>query len=313
VSISQTSRSDRRRQSAPARPGRPRKRHARITLPAVLFTLPALVIMVIFLVYPVIQNFRYSLTTWNGITPAVSVGLANYRELIGDALFRSVLQHTLELAIFGTAASVAIGVFWAYGIDRRLPGWRTYRFTLFVPVVMPITVSGLLWSLLLGNQGPTNTIAQDLGWKNPPIWLGDIHLTLWVVIGVSVWQAAGFTMLLMLGAMEDIPREQHEAASLDGASSLRRLVSIVLPNIRGTMAIVTVLQFISLLKAFDLVFAMTQGGPGNSTDVLGTYLYQESFGELRWGYGSAVAVTMTVLLFLLSFGLYRVLLRKETS
>lgn len=262
MSISQTSPPDQRAPSAPVAPPRTRaRRRGRFTLPAVLFTLPALVIMAVFLVYPVIQNFRYSLTSWNGITAPVFIGLANYRELIGDTLFRSVLQHTLELAVFGTAASVAIGVFWAYGIDRRLPGWRTYRFTLFIPVVMPITVSGLLWSLLLGNQGPTNTIVQDLGWKNPPVWLGDIHLTLWVVIGVSVWQAAGFTMLLILGGMEDIPREQHEAASLDGAGPLRRLVSIVLPNIRGTLAIVTVLQFISLLKSFDLVFAMTQGGP----------------------------------------------------
>jgi raffinose/stachyose/melibiose transport system permease protein len=295
----------------------PLKRRARrwraTTVPAVLLTLPAIVLMVIFLLYPVLQNVRFSLTNWNGITAPVGVGLANYRELASDPLFRSVVQHTLELAVFGTAASVTIGIFWAYGIDRRLPGWRTYRFLLFVPVVVPITVSGILWSLLLGNEGPANTILQDLGWKNPPVWLGDIHLTLWVVIAVSVWQASGFTMLLVLGRMEDIPREQHEAASLDGAGSLRRLVSIVLPNIRGSVAIVTVLQFISLLKAFDLVFAMTGGGPGNATDVLGVYLYQVSFGDLRWGYGSSVAVTMTVLLFVLSFGLYRVLLIKETS
>jgi raffinose/stachyose/melibiose transport system permease protein len=311
--MSQTSRPE-KNVNLPTPPARrPRKRNRRASITAVLFMLPALILMAVFLVYPVVQNFRYSLTDWNGITSPVFVGLNNYRELVSDALFQSVVKHTLELAIFGTAASVCLGVLWAYGIDRRLPGWRTYRFLLFVPVVMPITVSGLLWSLLLGNQGPTNTIAQDLGWKNPPVWLGDIHVTLWVVIAVSIWQASGFTMLLVLGAMEDIPREQHEAASLDGASSLRRLVSIVLPNIRGTVAVVTVLQFVSLLKAFDLVFAMTQGGPGNSTDVLGTYLYEKSFGELEWGYGSAIAVTMTVLLFLLSFGLYRSLLRKETS
>jgi ABC-type sugar transport system permease subunit len=294
-------------------PARRRRARRRPSANAILFTLPALVLMGVFLVYPVVENFRYSLTNWNGISAPTFAGLANFRELFSDTLFRDVIKHTLQLAVFGTAASVAVGVLWAYGIERRLPGWRTYRFLLFVPVVIPITVSGLLWSLLLGPQGPVNVILQDLGWKNPPVWLGDVHVTLWVVIAVSVWQAAGFTMLLVLGAMEDIPREQHEAASLDGAGSLRRLVSIVLPNIRGTVSIVTVLQFISLLKAFDLVFAMTQGGPGNSTDVLGTYLYQESFSELRWGYGSAVAVVMTVLLFVLSFGLYRGLLHKETS
>lgn len=309
--MTQTSQLDRPENTAPGRRLRPRQRRARWNRS--LFLLPALILMAVFLVYPVVINFRYSLTQWNGISAPAYTGFANYRELISDSLFRSVIGHTLELAVFGTAASVTAGVFWAYGIERRLPGWRTYRFLLFVPVVIPITVSGLLWSLLLGEEGPVNIILTDLGWKNPPVWLGDVHVTLWVVIAVSVWQAAGFTMLLILGAMEDIPREQHEAASLDGAGALRRLVSIVLPNIRGTVAIVTVLQFISLLKAFDLIFAMTGGGPGDATAVLGTYLYQKAFSELSWGYGSAIAVTMTVLLFGLSFGLYRSLLRKETS
>jgi raffinose/stachyose/melibiose transport system permease protein len=278
-----------------------------------LFTAPALAFMAVFLLYPVIQNVRYSLYDWNGISKATYIGFANFREMVSDTLFRLVLKHTLELAVFGTAAAMAVGLLWAYGIERRLPGWRTYRFLLFIPVVMPITVSGVLWSLLLGTDGPVNIMLTDLGWKNPPVWLGDPKITLWVVIAVSVWQASGFTMLLILGGMEDVPRELHEAASLDGTSSLRRLRSIVIPHIRGTLAVLTVLQFISLLKAFDVVFAMTQGGPGNASDVMGTYLYEKSFVELRWGYGSAVAVVMTAVLFVLSFGLYQRLLRKESE
>src|SRR5450432_1665574 len=121
-----------------------------------LFTAPALVFMAVFLLYPVIQNVRYSLYDWNGISTATYRGFANFRELVDDQLFRMVLKHTLELAIFGTAAAMVIGLLWAYGIERRLPGWRTYRFLLFIPVVMPITVSGVLWSLLLESDGPIN-------------------------------------------------------------------------------------------------------------------------------------------------------------
>jgi ABC-type sugar transport system permease subunit len=276
-----------------------------------LFTSPALALMALFLLYPVIQNVRYSLYDWNGISAATYRGFANFRELADDQLFRMVLKHTLELAVFGTAAAMAIGLLWAYGIERRLPGWRSYRFLLFIPVVMPITVSGVLWSLLLGTDGPVQRVLIDLGWKNPPVWLGDPKITLWVVVAVSVWQASGFTMLLILGGMEDVPKELHEAASLDGSGSLRRLTSIVVPHIRGTLAVLTVLQFISLLKAFDVVFAMTQGGPGNASDVMGTYLYEKAFVEVRWGYGSAVAVVMTTVLFALSFVLYQRLLSKE--
>ena len=120
-------------------------------------------------------------------------------------------------------------------------------------------------------------------------------------------------MLLILGAMEDVPAELHDAASLDGANSLRRLVSIVVPYIRGTVATLTIVQFVGLLKAFDVVFALTKGGPGNSTQILGTYLLQKAFTESRYGYGSAVAVAMTVIMFALSFAFYRRLLGKDAS
>uniref|UniRef100_UPI0035C9D30E carbohydrate ABC transporter permease n=1 Tax=uncultured Amnibacterium sp. TaxID=1631851 RepID=UPI0035C9D30E len=176
---------------------------------------------------------------------------------------------------------------------------------------MPITISALLWALLLDTNGPVNTVLGFFGWALPPDWLGDYHIALGTVIFVAIWQASGFTMLLILGAMEDVPAELHDAASLDGATSLRRLVSIVLPHIRGTVATVTVVQFVGLLKAFDIVFALTKGGPGGSTDVFGTYLTQKAFAEGQYGYGSAIAVAMTVLLLVINFVIYRRLLGKE--
>src|SRR3712207_84596 len=120
-----------------------------------------------------------------------------------------------------------IGLLWAYGIERRLPGWRAYRFLLFIPVIMPITVSALLWALLLDVQGPANELIGIFGVDLPPDWLGDYRIAPWVVVFVAIWQASGFTMLIILGAMEDVPAELHDAGSLDGASALRRLTSIV--------------------------------------------------------------------------------------
>lgn len=295
--------------SSPARPRRHSGRPPWVVM--TLFCGPAFVLMAVFLLYPTIQSVRFSGYSWNGLSPGAWVGLSNYRELFSDSLFRSVLEHSLTLALLGTAGSVLVGLLWAYGIERRLPGWRAYRFLLFIPVVMPMTVSALLWNLLLDPTGPVNSTAASLGWSNAPAWLGDHRYALWVVVVVSIWQAGGFTMLITLGAMEDIPAEIHDAGSLDGANSLRRLLSIVIPYIRGTLATLVVIQFVGLLKAFDLVFALTKGGPGNSTDIMGTYLLQKSFTEARYGYGSAVAVAMTVVLFTISFVLYKRLMGKE--
>jgi ABC-type sugar transport system permease subunit len=119
--------------------------------------------------------------------------------------------------------------------------------------------------------------------------------------------------LLTSGYQASLPAELHDAASLDGAHSLRRLVSIVVPDIRGTLGTLVVIQFIGLLKAFDIVFAMTRGGPGYSTDVLGVFLYQKAFRESEYGYGSAVAVAMTLIMFTLSFVFYKRLLGKDAT
>ncbi|WP_433062963.1 carbohydrate ABC transporter permease [Dactylosporangium sp. CS-033363] len=308
--------SDQRPSVAATPPRGPRRRggaRRRPLLFATMFGLPAIALMAVFLVYPTIQSFRFSVYDWNGIGAATWVGLDNYRELLTDTLFRKVVGTSLILAVAGTAGSMLIGLLWAYGIERRLPGWRSYRFLLFVPVIMPTTISALLWALLLDVGGPVN---QALGWIGvdvPPDWLGDFRVAPWVVVFVAVWQASGFTMLLILGAMEDVPAELHDAASLDGAGALRRLVSIVVPYIRGTLGTLTIVQFIGLLKAFDIVFALTQGGPGHATDVLGTYLVQKAFTEGRYGYGSAVAVAMTVIMLAISFVFYRRLLGKDAQ
>lgn len=277
------------------------------------FAAPAAALLVVFLVVPTVQSVRYSFYDWNGLSRATPVGFGNYTELLADSVFRSVLWHSLLLAVFGTLGSMVVGLLWAYGIERRLPGWRAYRFLLFVPVVMPITVSAVLWALLLDTGGPVNSLLGSIGLPQGD-FLGDFRVALWVVIAVAVWQSSGFAMLLILAAMEDVPQELHDAASLDGARSLRRLTSIVLPYIRGTVGTLAVVQFVGLLKAFDLVFALTRGGPGGSTDVLGTYLTQKAFNQGRYGYGSAVAVAMTVILLLINAVLYRRLLgRQETA
>jgi ABC-type sugar transport system permease subunit len=169
--------------------------------------------------------------------------------------------------------------------------------------MVPITVVGALWVRLLEpNFGLLNTFLRSVGLDGvAKSWLGDSSIALWVLIGITIWQYSGFPMIVLLAAIEQIPGEVQEAATLDGASEAQRIRHITLPLIRPVLIGITVLQVIFSLKVFDLVWVMTRGGPGQSTDVLGTFLFNEAFFKRQYGYASAVAVAMFVIIFTVTY------------
>jgi ABC-type sugar transport system permease subunit len=180
--------------------------------------------------------------------------------------------------------------------------------------MVPITVVGALWVRILEpNFGLLNSALRGVGLDGlAKAWLGDPSIALWVLIGVTIWQYCGFPMIVLLAAMESIPEDIHEAATLDGASESQRLRHITLPLIRPVLLGIAVLQTIFALKVFDLVWVMTRGGPGQSTDVLGTFLFDEAFFKRRYGYAAAVAVAMFVIIFVITY-VYQRLSRVEDA
>jgi ABC-type sugar transport system permease subunit len=167
--------------------------------------------------------------------------------------------------------------------------------------MMSSTVVGLLWGRLLDPTfGPINSLLKALGWAQPPVWLGDPNLALFPIIAVSIWQYAGFPMIIFLAAIENIPAEIHDAATLDGVTWWQRTLQIILPLVMNVVAVVVMLQLIFSFKVFDIVWAMTTGGPGNASSVLGVYLYRIAFEYTQFGYGSAVAVMMFLIIFTMS-------------
>jgi ABC-type sugar transport system permease subunit len=278
---------------------------------AILFLAPAFLLMLTFIAYPLVRSLYLSLFKWNGITKPQFIGLQNFEMLFQDASFYNALFNTLKFSALTTAGTVTVGFFLAVAIERRVMGWKAFKVIYFLPVMMAMTVVGMLWGQLLDPTfGPVNAFLKALGIAKPPVWMGDPKITLYAIVGVTIWQYAGFPMIVFLAAMENIPLDIHDAATIDGVNAWQRIARIIFPMIKNVIAVMVMLQIIFSLKVFDVIWVMTQGGPGEATNVLGIYLYRNAFVYTYFGYGSAIAVVMAAIIFAISM-LYRRYIRVE--
>ena len=278
---------------------------------AYLFLAPAFLLLIIFIAYPLVRSLVLSLYEWNGITQPKFVGLANFRLLFQDKTMLKAVYNTFAFSILTTAGTVIIGFLLAVAIERRVKGWAFFKVIYFLPVMMSMTVVGLLWGQLFDPTfGPINTVLKALGVAKPPVWMGDPGVALYAIIGVTIWQYSGFPMIVFLAAMENIPLDIHDAATIDGVGVWQRITRIIFPMIKHVVAVIIMLQIIFSLKVFDVIWVMTQGGPGEATTVLGIYLYRNGFIYTYFGYASAVAVVMTVIIFSVSM-IYQRFIRPE--
>lgn len=267
-----------------------------------LFLLPALLLLMTFQVIPLVKSFKYSLYQWDGILPATYVGFENFVQLFQDETFLISLKNNLLFTVLTTFFTVALGFLFAVAIERRVKGWSIFKFTYFLPVMISMTVVGMLFSKIMEPSfGMLNALLGALGLESwQQAWLGDPKLVMYSVIAVTIWQYSGFTMLLILAALEGISPEIHDAATIDGVTPIRRIFSIIFPIIRRIVYIVTMLQIIFSFKVFDITWVMTGGGPGTSSEMLGTFLYKTAFRSNEFGYASSIAVSMTLIILVIS-------------
>jgi ABC-type sugar transport system permease subunit len=278
------------------------------------FVAPAVLLILVFMVVPIFEALSLATYEWNGVRPREYVGMENFVELLDDRFFLGALKHTVLFSILATVGTVGLGLLLAVAISRQVPGSLIFRVLFYLPVMVPITVVGALWVRILEpNFGMLNTFLRGVGLDAlAASWLGDANVALYVLIGVTIWQYAGFPMIVLLAAIENISEEIHEAATLDGVAEGQRLRHITLPLIRPVLISISVLQVIFSLKVFDLVWVMTRGGPGQSTDVLGTFLFDEAFFKRKYGYASAVAVAMFLIIFTITY-IYQRIVRVENA
>ncbi|MEV6106864.1 sugar ABC transporter permease [Streptomyces sp. NPDC051940] len=267
-----------------------------------LYVLPALVVYGLFLLYPFGQTVWLSFLHWDGLTRATSAGFDNYGDLFTDPTLRAPFAHALVLLVFYSALPVAIGLLLAAAMSRmRVRGMTFFRTVLFLPQVLAMVVVGVAWRSILAPDGLLNDTLRAVGldsWARP--WLGDYDWALPAVGMVGTWVMTGLCMVLFLAGAQRIPRELYEAARIDGAGAVREFFAVTLPGLRAEIAVALTLTIVAGLRNFDLVYITTSGGPGNATTVPAYEVYHRAFELNQVGSAAAVGVALTVLIFVLT-------------
>lgn len=277
------------------------------------FLIPSVSIYVIFVLFPYVQAMYTSLTRWRGLSRNIEfIGLDNFVEMVGDDLFWNALGHNIIYLLTLPIITISMGLFLAFLITQGVRGGGFYRITFFFPQVMSVVAIGVLWSFVYHPTiGALNAFLNLLGIENPPAWLGNPDWALPAVGAVVIWQSVGFFMVLFIAGMEAIPNSYYEAAIIDGATRWHLFWNITLPLLWDTVRTALVFLGIIAVDMFAITQTMTQGGPSRSTDVLATYLYERAFLQSEFGYATAIAVALFLLVLTLSAILMRVTQRES--
>jgi raffinose/stachyose/melibiose transport system permease protein len=281
-------------------PGEPRR-------VAYLYLLPAFVVYAAFLLYPLLRAVQLSFYDWDGLTLGTWAGFDNYREIATDGALRAAFGHALVLILFYAVLPLAAGLVIASVLNRgRVRGLAFFRTVVFLPQVVAMVVVAVAWRRIYAPDGSLNDLLSAVGLGSLTRgWLGDYALALPAVGFVGTWFETGLVTVLLLAGMGRIPRDLYEAARLDGAGAWRELFAVTLPSVRGEIAVALTLTVIAALRTFDLVYVTTRGGPGNSTSVPSYEVYHRAFELGRVGSAAAIGVTLTAVIFLISFGITR--------
>jgi multiple sugar transport system permease protein len=282
-------------------------------LVGVLYLAPAVLFVAVFTAFPLSQMIWMSFHNWSLLEPAKWVGLANFTRAYNDRQFWVSLGFTLRYTLYITPILMIGGYLVALLVVRNTPLRRFTRAVVFVPVVIGLGVSSLLWYWLFSyNFGLVNRLLVDLGVvAEPVLWFGeDSDRALWAIIVSIVWKVLGFGMLLFVAAIQAIPAETIEAATADGASYWQRVRMITLPLTYRTILLATLVSVIGSLLAFDQFFLMTAGQPFNQTASSVFWIYLNSFPYLKLGYGAALSLMLAVVV--LAFTIVQMLLTQRS-
>lgn len=270
------------------------------TRTAYLMLIPALIILGVFVFYPIVSAGYLSLTSWDGFNPEKPfVGLSNYIRLAKDNEFWNSLLVTIIYAFGVSVLSVISGLFFALLLDAPLRGRGIYRTIYFLPVVTSSVAIAIVWKYMLDYSGLINTWLGKIGVSGPD-WLQNRWLALLALTLLTVWKNLGFNIVLYLTALQSLPKAVFEASEIDGANKFKQVRFIVVPLLRPMTFFVIVQALINSFQAFDLVYVFTEGGPRGGTDVLGMMMYRQAFRLGDFGYGTAISLVTLVLVLLVT-------------
>lgn len=269
---------------------------SRKTLVGLSFILPNFIGFFCFVLIPVVFSFLLSIMEWDGFNEMTFAGINNFRAIFKDRVFKIALKNTVYFSVFGVLITAFLALALAILINQKLKGIDFFRSAIFFPYVAPVVAVAAVWNaLFMRDFGPVNSLLQAIGIANPPGWFTSTDWALPAVIVVWIWKNMGYYMILYLAGLQDVPRQLYEAAQVDGANRWDQIRYITFPMLTPVHFFVIIMLTINSFKTFDLVYALTQGGPGTATTVLSQYIYNQSF--VYWDYGRATAAS--VILFLI--------------
>ena len=265
---------------------------------------PTLVVLLIMTAYPLVFTLVYSFTDYNLLKalrePATFIALKNYTDLLKDEYFQQAIWNTVKFTVLAVIFEMFFGFLMALLVNSLRRGQKAMRTLLLLPYLLPTVTVAMSWRMMLSpNYGIVNQVLQAL---HLPVynWFSDIHTAFGMLVLIDVWQSAPFVFLLLYAALQSVPQSQYEAARIDGANRFKILFYVNLPNIKNSLALCALLRTIDSFRLFDKVNLLTGGGPANSTSTITQYLYNYGIKSLDFGFGSAGAIVMTVLVLLLS-------------
>ena len=268
-----------------------------------LFLLPGLVLSVLVIVVPLLMNVGISFTTWQGIGTPHWIGFANYTRLFHDARFWASFRHTVAIivamAVIPTVLGLIVAAFLFDYVAKKF-GDRTasfFRSGVYLPQVLPIAITGIVWGWLLAPRGAVNAVLKDIGLSSlAKNWLGDPKWALLSVMAIMIWVQLGYPVVMFMAGLQRIDPQLYEAADLDGATWWQRFRRITVHLVRPEIYVVLVTTTIAALKTFAQIYVLTRGGPGNATLVPSYFAYQEFFEKADVGYGSAISTVMVLVI-----------------
>lgn len=278
---------------------------------ALIFVLPAVILLLLFLILPAFSTIRYSFTDYNIMRPdsIKFCGLDNFMELFQDKLFLKSFCNTVYFTVIVVPFQCLLALGLALLISPKKRGVSIFRAAYFSPMVTSMVVVAILWSVLYNpnpNTGLINAFLVKLG-IGPIGFLKDPKTAMNSIIFMSAWQAAGYQMMIFLAGLQAIPKDQYEAASIDGAGSLQQFRYITLPGLNNVIKYVVMITMIQAMKLFTQPYVMTQGGPQDSTRTLVYYIYEQGFQSRNFGYACTVATIFFIIVITLSLLLKRVI------
>ena len=285
-----------------------RKRDERVA--AYIFVAPAVILLIAFLVVPMIYTVYFSGFKYQIMRPDAMkfIGFENYQKLFSDKNFWLALKNTVYFTVIVVPCQCALALALALLVSKMFRGVAVFRTMYFAPQLTSMVVISVLWSVLYNanpNTGLINSILVSLG-MSPIKFLSDANTAMNSIIFMSAWQGAGYQMMIFLAGLQGIPRDQYEAASVDGATKFKQFLYITLPGLKGTIKYVIMITMIQAMKLFTQPYIMTQGGPKNSTKTLVYYIYTQGFQKGNFGYACSIAAVFFVIVVCMSMAMKKV-------